>query len=469
MSDAGLSTPSTEGLQRYSLRVRLLLLLLIPLLAVAALMGFWRLTVAQATADELFDRALLSAALAISRDVVMSEGDALSVTTRDLINDAAGGQVFYHAAGPSGYYVTGFAYPPVSVPAIERVRTKPVYFNAMYRSEPVRVLKVTERVSVDSVVGDSTVTVWQNLSDRSVFAADLARQAALLVGALLLTLVVVVWFGVHWGLRPLVDLQNAIAARTSDDLSTIKRAVPIETQGIVNTLNRLFGQVEGSMNAQQVFISDAAHQLRNHLAAIQSMAESANNSQGANAMSERVSELVGASRDAVRVANQLLSLDRLQQQHLPSVLETLNLTELVESVCAEAGPPILSQGLDFTVSLPGDELWVTVDRVFIEEALRNLLDNALQHGGPELTELAVNVSESDQYASVTVSDNGRGLSPEDEPLAFERFSRLNETSGSGLGLTIASAVAKRHGGLLKINPTQIGASLTLAIPVNRYS
>ncbi len=468
MSNTAKTTPSSQGLQRYSLRVRLLLLLLIPLMAVAALMGYWRLAVAQTTADELFDRALLSAALAISRDVVMSDGDALSVTTRDLINGAAGGQVFYHAAGPSGYYVTGFAYPPVSAAALEKVRTAPVYFNATYRSEPVRVLKVTERVSVDKIAGDSTVTVWQNLSDRSVFAAELARQAALLIGALLLTLVVVVWFGVHWGLRPLNDLQNAIATRTSDDLSTIKRAVPIETQGIVNTLNRLFGQVEGSMNAQQVFISDAAHQLRNHLAAIQSMAESAHNSQQSHLITERVSELVGASRDAVRVANQLLSLDRLQQQHLPSVLETLNLTELVESVCAEAGPNILSQGLEFNVSLPGDELWVTVDRVFIEEAIRNLLDNALQHGGSEITELAVNVSESDQYALITVSDNGRGLSPEDEPLAFERFSRLNETSGSGLGLTIASAVAKRHGGLLKINPTQVGASLTLTIPIHRY-
>ena len=89
------------------------------------------------------------------------------------------------------------------------------------------------------------------------------------MGILLATLAIVVWFGVARGLRPLLDLQGAIDLRSPDDLSEIKRPVPVEVQGVVKTLNRLFGQVENSINAYQVFISEAAHQLRNPAAAVQ--------------------------------------------------------------------------------------------------------------------------------------------------------------------------------------------------------
>lgn len=79
----------------HSLRLRLFTLILVPLVLMATLLGYWRYTVAQRTAAELFDRALLSTALAISRDVAVSGGDALLHSTRELIADAAGGEVLY--------------------------------------------------------------------------------------------------------------------------------------------------------------------------------------------------------------------------------------------------------------------------------------------------------------------------------------------------------------------------------------
>ena len=84
----------------HTLRFRLFVLILTPLLIVSLFLGYWRFSVAQQTANELFDRGLLSTALAISRDVASSEGDALSPSTRDLLTDASGGEVFYHATGP---------------------------------------------------------------------------------------------------------------------------------------------------------------------------------------------------------------------------------------------------------------------------------------------------------------------------------------------------------------------------------
>jgi two-component system sensor histidine kinase TctE len=65
-------------------------------------LGFWRFEVAQRTSETLFDRSLLAAALAISRDVAISGGDALSPSTRDFVSDAGGGELFYHVTGPGG-------------------------------------------------------------------------------------------------------------------------------------------------------------------------------------------------------------------------------------------------------------------------------------------------------------------------------------------------------------------------------
>ena len=97
-----------------SLRSRLFMLILPPLLLLSIVLGFWRFEVAQRTSETLFDRSLLAAALAISRDVAISGGDALSPSTRDFVSDAGGGELFYHVTGPGGIYITGYAYPPVS-------------------------------------------------------------------------------------------------------------------------------------------------------------------------------------------------------------------------------------------------------------------------------------------------------------------------------------------------------------------
>ncbi|MHA3980637.1 sensor histidine kinase [Halovulum sp. GXIMD14794] len=448
-----------------SLRLRLFTLILGPLLLMALALGYWRYHVAQQTAEELFDRSLLSAALAISRDVAVSGGDALLPSTRDLIGDAAGGEVFYHATGPGGIYVTGYAYPPSTLSARDADRYSPRFFESLYRGEPVRVLQVIERVTIENLTGDATVTVWQRIADRTAFANELALRAAALIGGLLTTLALVVWFGVQVGLRPLLDLQDAIAARSPDDLSVIRRPVPAEVRGVVETLNRLFGQVKRSLDAHQVFISDAAHQLRNPAAAVQSMAEALRDARTPEDQARRLDELVVAARDSARVANQLLSLERLRHGSGGENMERLDLRALVEEACAVAGGPVLEAGLEFELETPPQPCMIHGNPVFLGEAVKNLVDNALRHGGPGLSRVGVRVALGPGHCTVTVADDGKGLRPEDAESVFSRFSQLQPASGSGLGLAIAHSVAEHHGGSLSIDPMPSGASLTLRIPL----
>ncbi|MDP5219188.1 sensor histidine kinase [Ruegeria sp. 2205SS24-7] len=451
-------------MRRASLRLRLFVLILSPLVLMAVLLGYWRFTVAQNTAEDLFDRSLLAAALAISRDVAVSGGDALAPSTRDLIRDAAGGEVFYHATGPGGIYITGYAYPPKSDNSGGTDIYAPHFFGATYRDEDVRVLSVRERVTIENLTGDASVKVWQRIEDRQNFARQLAIRAAALIGTLLATLALVVWFGVARGLRPLIDLQDAIAARSPNDLSQIRRPVPIEVSGIVRTLNRLFSKVEASMTAHQVFISDAAHQLRNPAAAVQSMAEAVRDAPSAKERNKRISELVSAARSSARVADQLLSLDRLQQSAMAPELEPVDLREIVEDICAEFGPTILSRGIEFEFNAPDQPTRISGDRLFLTEAVKNLIDNALKHGGPDLTQISVAITHSIGEAIVTIKDDGKGLKPEQSETAFGRFSQVEPSDGSGLGLAIAMSVAERHGGALVIDRAKKGASISLHIP-----
>ena len=103
-----------------SLRSRLFMLILPPLLLLSIVLGFWRFEVAQRTSETLFDRSLLAAALAISRDVAISGGDALSPSTRDFVSDA--GAVSFSTMLPVLVAFTSPAMPIRPFPAAERAR-----------------------------------------------------------------------------------------------------------------------------------------------------------------------------------------------------------------------------------------------------------------------------------------------------------------------------------------------------------
>lgn len=422
-----------------SLRVRLLVLILVPLVAVSVVLGIWRYQAAEATAEELFDRGLMAAALAISRDVTISEGDALSPSTRQLISDAGGGEVFYHVTGPGGIYVTGYAYPPIG--AIDQTSSDPQYMIADYRGEAVRILRMREKNVIGNLSGETIVTVWQRVSDRNAFANSLAIRTVAVMSALLLTLTIVVWFGVQLGLRPLADLQDAIERRSPDDLSRIQRRVPTEVTGIVATLNKLFGQVDDSIQAHQTFISDAAHQLRNPASA-----------------------LLSAARKSATLAEQLLSLERLRYS-APKNTQRVDLNEVVQGMCTDLAPKVLSRDIAFQFDPTAAALPADADAVLIGEAVRNLVNNALAHGGPDLSSITVSTARVGPTALIRVIDDGIGIPPEDAKHAFRRFAQLSSNDGSGLGLSIVQAVAQSHFGTASLKSVTKGTSVCITLPV----
>ncbi|WP_254868657.1 sensor histidine kinase [Phaeobacter sp. HF9A] len=444
-----------------SLRLRLFLVILPPLFVVSGLLGWWRFEVAQHTSEELFDRALLSAALAISRDVAISEGDALSPSTRRVISDAGGGELFYHVTGPGGVYVTGYAYPPR--PETPVARDLPSYYFATYRGEDMRVLRMIENRTIGILTGDTIVTVWQRVSDRRAFAQELALRAAALMAGLMAALALVVWFGVQIGLRPLNDLQAAIQQRSPDELGPIRRAVPHEVSGVVATLNRLLGQVQDSFEAHQAFISDAAHQLRNPAAAILTLAETLPQMQDGAERANCEDQLIHAARKSARLSEQLLSLERLRYNE-STAMTSFDLNTVVEEVCRDFAARALARDLDFSLTPAAEPLLVLGNPILVGEAMINLLENALKHGGTEMTGIVVQTRAEAGDAVVVIEDDGVGIPPDKISTAFRRFSQLQSGEGSGLGLAIVEKVMLRHQGRVDVAPGETGTKFCLRFP-----
>lgn len=432
-----------------SLRARLTVVILAPLLLIAGLIGAWAFSDAEANASERFDRSLLSTALAISRDTAVTGGDALSEVTRDLLRDTSGGAVFYHVYAPDGVFVTGYATPPVP-PANTDLQDPQVYFDAVYQGAPVRALRFTQNMLIDGLNGPFTFTVWQDTDVRDGFLQSRTRPTFLIIASMIGALGLVVWFGVRFGLSPLLDLEEAISQRSPADLSTIKRRIPPEVSGIVSRLNMLLADMSKTLKAKDEFISDAAHQLRNPIAGVLSLADSLQGAKTLADAKQRGADVQLAAREAGNLANDLLTLERAKADPRPETLTDFDAVGVLQDLSKSFEREAKAAGIDFAYISQLDQALLYGDPVMFRQAILNILTNALAHGGDRLSEVNLAVNEVAGGFQVTVTDDGKGLAKQDFGRALGRFSQIGPSAGSGLGLPIAEAVAQGLGGSLSM-------------------
>ena len=440
---------------RNSLRLRLLMLILLPLIVVSSLALAWRINTAKKTAEEIFDRNLMMLAFAISRDVTLSEGDSLSLTTLGLFRKATAGNVFYHVYGPDGSFITGYSSPPVRDTQQPLILDTPELFNGQHQGVPVRVVQLAETSEVDGIGGTAVVTAWQKLSLRDQFARNLAMRTGLLAAFLILTVATMVLVGIRLSLKPLAELENAIQKRTADDLSPIVRQVPLETKGIVSRLNTLFAELIKTRAARDRFISNAAHQLRNPIAGIHSMAQATANAETLSETKARAAELLIETRRTTRITEQLLSLERLDGR--PPELQLGDLRDLATEVGTRNASKILGMGISFSLDIPDIPINVVFDAFLASEAVQNLVDNAISYGGENLSFIEVKITQSDGHAILSVENDGARIPIALESKIFERFTQGENSESSGRGLAIVTEVARLNNAKVRLQtkPTTV--------------
>lgn len=449
----------------YSLRRRLFVIIVLPLLLVSLAAGLWRVAEARATAQDLYDRDLLFIAIAVSRDVALLDGDAISPETGALLSDATGGPVRYHVYAPDGVFVTGYAVPPIPKEKVPETDRPFIQFDGTYKGRSVRVLRMWDVSQIGGWSGTFTITVWQDQAVRQSFVRDVALRSLAVMAALIGAVAFFVWFGVNLGLKPLLDLQEAISRRTPDDLTPIRRKVPVETEGLVGQLNTLIGQIQVTLAAQTAFISDASHQLRNPIAGMRALGESILTAPNLETAKERARNLVDAAEHASNLANSLMTLERIRAHQTGDGFEYIDANELAEAAIAAATPQAKTQGVTLSLHLHDTPLLIWGDPVMLLEAFGNLVNNALTHGGAELSQVTLETALDGKWVRLHVSDNGRGIAPQDFTKVMARFGQTTPGEGSGLGLPISEAVAKQNGGELALNTVDGKLVVTLSLPL----
>lgn len=435
-------------LRRLSLRGRLFLLLMLPLIAVATAASFARYREAESLSKELYDNTLLVVALTISRDVVISEGDVLTESLLDELTSALGDPVYYRITGPGRRFVTGYSDPPRLPEGEKSPGGQPVFFDSVSLGVPVRAVVLSEYISEPQFGGWVTVEVWQTVTQRSALSRRLVTQSVILLGSLILTAALILWFGIQLGLKPLLDLREAIGARTADDLHPIRRWVPPELRPLVKTTNSLFERLSQAFALRDGFISDAAHQMRNPVAAIQSQAEAAMSAATEQELRERVAGLAESARSTSRLTSQLLSLERVRGRSLKEYVQDVDLVSLIRDRVRAFAETQLRRDVDVTFTVTGEERPIKGDPVLLDEMVVNLLDNAAKYALSPGRRLDVLVAFEARSVLLRFVDDGPGIPPEMRERVFDRFFRLDsdQSRGCGLGLAIVNDVALAHGG-----------------------
>lgn len=327
------------------------------------------------------------------------------------------------------------------------------------------------------LVADTTQTTQVTRQLRQLMIG--AGMATLLVAALLLVA------ASRAALRPL-DRLTGLAR----DITTGDRGRRLHPDRVDTELGRAAGAFDEMLDALEAseqraqraaeaaqraetatrrFLVDAAHELRTPIAGIQAAAEQLANyaGQGDRGQHHRATLLLSDARRAGRLVADMLDLSRIDAG-LPLDLQDVDLAVVVDHEVDRAA--MLAPQL--TITRTGlDALTVRADPTRIAQVLSNLIDNARRHTPPG-GRITVDVQTRDTTAEVTVTDTGPGIPDDERERIFERLVRLDtarnrDHGGAGLGLPIARALARAHGGDLTCEPYDDGARFRLTLPYGR--
>ncbi len=311
---------------------------------------------------------------------------------------------------------------------------------------------------------------------------DLVRSAVIVTG-LLLTLLLVgvallvtrqVVSPVRAASRTAVrladgNLAERMPVRGTDDLARLATSFNAMAESLASQIR----QLEDLSRVQQRFVSDVSHELRTPLTTIRMAADVVYDDRDRlDAPTERAVELLQNQLDRFEaLLADLLEISRFDAGAAVLDDERVDLIGLVERAIATAAPLADRAGLDLRLVTAERECLVACDQRRVDRIVRNLLENAIEHG--DFHGVDVRIAQNDEAAAITVRDFGVGLRPGESSLVFNRFwradpARARTTGGTGLGLAISLEDARLHGGWLEAwgEPGK-GACFRLTLPRER--
>lgn len=444
-----------------SLRNRLALILTGGAAVLAAILFIVVRALASQIAQQGQDNILTASMSSILDTAIIRDGRItldFPYSSLSMLSTAADDRVFY-AIFEGTTLLSG--YDNLQTPAAPAPDQR-IFTTATFNGDPIRIA-TGARLLIGSdgprTVSVSIAQTQDALSDR---LNAISRNVALIgLGFFILSTALALWAASTTS-GQLHRLTRSITRRGPQDLSPVTKAVPTEMGPLVASLNRFMSRLDHTLTQSEDFIAEAAHRIRTPLATVRSHAEATLQRVEHRENRAALHAMVRAIDESSRAAGQLLdhAMVTFRAENLET--EDVDLEEVLRELMQRMTPVADMKDITLSLQSAGPAI-LSGDSILLQNALRNLIDNALKYA-PAETDVLITVTTQPDL-SVEILDDGSGFAVDEIATLSGRFVRGKETAnqvGSGLGLTIAKEVTAAHGGTMSLrNRPEGGACVTL--------
>ena len=455
---------SARRLTEKSIRQRLILSMSAGFLVILTIfsVGLWGY--ATQAANKAYDRLLQGAALAILERVNLASDEIrvdIPYTAFKLLGLAEDDRVFYRIFTEDGETITASHN---LRPAVEyKPSDRPQYWDDAFSGETVRFMQQARLLTGDGHSLWVIVELGQTCIARRAMIADLFWRGFAV--ALFITIVglIFVWIGINRVLHPLIFIERDLRHRDISDFTPLNITPPREVASLILSINSFIYRLKTNLEHSQSFIADVTHQIRTALSALHGQLELADREKDPVLKASRIEKAEKQSRNTIHLTNQLLAHAMVIHRADQNITSEFHLREVLKSTFETLLREHLKSDIDFTVDIaqdleqdPQTADLITGDTISVREAIRNIIDNAIQHG-PARNHIRISLQREGNEVILLVDDSGPGIPQDKIEKVLERFySTKSEGDGSGLGLSIVEEVARSHGATLGFERSDMG-------------
>jgi signal transduction histidine kinase len=324
-----------------------------------------------------------------------------------------------------------------------------------------------------NVSGGLTLIVGRDIEDQRQFALTMGRVALWSFGLLSL-------LGVGAGIlisRAMLQRIDTVTETTREIMAgDLSRRIPLSGSGdeldrLSNSLNAMLARIEELMQALREVSDNIAHDLKTPLTRLRNRAEAAlREASGPGTYRDGLVKTIEEADELIKTFNALLLIARLEGGAVAESMAPVDPAAIVNDVAELYEPVAEDAGLSLAVTAPSG-LTLIANRELVGQAIANLVDNAIKYSGAGAgpnQPIEIAMRKTGDSLEIVIADRGPGVAAEDRKRALQRFVRLEKSRsqpGAGLGLSLVAAVARLHGGSVRLEDNDPGLRAILVLPL----
>ncbi len=376
---------------------------------------------------------------------------------------------YYQIVSPDGRLLVrspSLSIPNASLP-IEAASLNPAYKTIVGpKKVPLRLLNQSFQLAS----GILTVQTAESLKESYKLLGSFRKILLIVFPAFFVLSGIGIWMMIDLSLRPLEIFSGQLGQITEKNLNERmdERRTVKELRPLAISFNTMLGRLGKAFSKQRRFLSDASHELRTPASVIKSQCDvTLSKARTPDEYHEALRAIAGAADRMTDLIHRILEVSRLDSQPFISMQAEFNIMDGLQNVIKLLSPSASSRGIE--IRLHGRPVTVEGDPEKLTEVFLNIVDNAVKYNRPG-GRVDIDVSVQENWAVVTVTDTGIGLTDPEREKIFDRFYRV-ETSrsvvpGSGLGLSIARAVVEAHHGRIEVDSElEKGSRFRVFLPI----